>query len=104
MRFFCAPTLRPIVSALLATAGLLLSAVPVAAQGFGVGARMAWVHPDTEVDVDAVRYFGGQIRMMGRRVGVELAMDRHSEESEALKQKLSETPLQASLLLRMGAG
>jgi opacity protein-like surface antigen len=104
MRFSCAPILPSTVSALLAAAGLLLSAAPVAAQGFGVGARMAWVHPDTDVDVDAVRYFGGQIRMMGRRVGLELAMDRHSEESEALNQKLSETPVQASLLLRMGAG
>ena len=96
--------LRSTVSALLAIAGLVVSAVPATAQGFGIGARVAWVHPDTDVDVDAIRYFGGQIRLIGRRAGVEVAMDRHSESFEALNQKVSETPLQASLLLRMSGG
>src|SRR3954451_11834157 len=104
MRFHSARVLRSTVSALLATAGLVVFAVPATAQGFGIGARVAWVHPDTDVDVDAIRYFGGQIRLIGRRAGVEVAMDRHSESFEALNQKVSETPLQASLLLRMSGG
>jgi len=95
-------SLRPAVIAMLTLAGLLASLAPVSAQGFGVGARIAWVHPDTEADVDAIRYFGGQIRLIAGRIGFELSMDRHSESSEALGQKLTETPLQASVLLRMG--
>jgi opacity protein-like surface antigen len=102
MPSMCALSLRPAVIAMLTLAGLLASLAPVSAQGFGVGGRIAWVHPDTEADVDAIRYFGGQIRLIGGRIGVELSMDRHSESSEALNQKLTETPLQASLLLRMG--
>ena len=95
-------SLRPAVIAMLTLAGLLASLAPVSAQGFGVGARIAWVHPDTEANVDSIRYFGGQIRLIAGRIGFELSMDRHSESSEALGQKLTETPLQASVLLRMG--
>ena len=95
-------SLRPAVIAMLTLAGLLASLAPVSAQGFGVGARIAWVHPDTEADVDSIRYFGGQIRLIAGRIGFELSMDRHSESSEALGQKLTETPLQASVLLPMG--
>jgi opacity protein-like surface antigen len=65
---------------------------------------MAWVHPDTNVDVGAVRYVGGQVRIITGRMGFELAMDRHTESSDTLNQKFTETPLQASLLLRMGNG
>jgi opacity protein-like surface antigen len=99
-----APSLRPTVIAILTLGALLASLSPVSAQGFGVGGRIAWVNPDTEADVDSVRYFGGQIRLIGGRFGFELSMDRHSESSEALDQKFTETPFQASLLLRMASG
>ena len=99
-----ARSLRPSVIAMLTLGGLLASLAPVSAQGFGVGGRIAWVNPDTEVDVDSVRYFGGQIRIIGGRIGFEVSLDRHSESSEVLNQKLTETPIQASLLLRMGSG
>ena len=89
---------------MLTLGGLLASLAPVSAQGFGVGGRIAWVNPDTEADVDSVRYFGGQIRIIGGRVGFEVSLDRHSESSEVLNQKFTETPIQASLLLRMGSG
>ena len=92
--------LRPSVVAMLTLGGLLASLAPVSAQGFGVGGRIAWVHPDTEADVDAVRYFGGQVRLIGARVGLEVSLDRHSESSEALNRKFTETPIQVSLLLR----
>ena len=104
MSSLCARFVRHSFSALLAMSALLVPAVPAAAQGFGVGARIAWVHPDTDVDVDAVRYVGGQIRLIGRRVGFEVSMDKHSESSDTLNQKFSETPIQASLLLRMSGG
>ena len=99
----CALTRRPVVIAMLIFVGLLASLAPASAQGIGVGGRLAWVNRDTEVDVDSVRYFGGQIRLVAGRIGVEVSMDRHSESSEVLGQKLTETPLQASFLLR-GSG
>ena len=99
-----ARSLRPYVIAMLTLGGLLASLAPVSAQGFGVGGRIAWVNPDTEVDVDSVRNFGGQIRLIGGRVGFEVSLDRHSESLELLNQKFTETPIQASLLLRMGSG
>ena len=99
-----ARSLRPYVIAMLTLGGLLASLAPVSAQGFGVGGRIAWVNPDTEANVDSVRYFGGQIRVIGGRVGFEVSLDRHSESSEVLNQKFTETPIQASLLLRMGSG
>ena len=104
MPSLCARSLRPAVIAMLTLGGLLASLAPVSAQGFGLGGRIAWVNPDTEADVGSVRYFGGQIRLIGGRIGLELSLDRHSESLEALGQKLTETPLQASVLLRMGHG
>ena len=92
--------------AVLAVAGLLTLAAPVSAQGVGVGARLAWVTPDVvgEVDVDKVRVIGGQVRLLSGRYGLEVSLDRHSESFELLNQKVTETPIQASLLLRMGSG
>ena len=85
---------------------LIASPSIAAAQGFGIGARMAWVSPDTDsdVDVDKVRFIGGQIRLVSHRWGIEVAMDRHTESLDLLNQKVTETPIQASLLLRMGNG
>jgi hypothetical protein len=97
---------RYIIRSVAASALLLASPSIAAAQGFGIGARMAWVSPDTDsdVDVDKVRFIGGQIRLVSHRLGFELAMDRHTESFELLNQKVTETPIQASLLLRMGNG
>ncbi len=100
----CVLSLRPSVIAMLTLSGMLTVPAPVAAQGFGVGGRFAWVNPDTEADVDTARYYGGQIRLIGGRLGFELSIDRHSETLEALNQKFTETPIQASALLRMAEG
>jgi hypothetical protein len=54
--------------------------------------------------VDAVRLFGGQVRVLAPRFGLEVALDRHSESSELLNAKTTETPIQASLLLRLSSG
>ena len=104
MRFDCTIPVRQTAIAILALAGLLATNAPVSAQGFGLGARIAWVNPDVDADVDSVRFFGGQMRLLGPRVGFELALDRHSESSELLNQKVTETPIQASFLLRLGSG
>jgi hypothetical protein len=91
--------------AVLAVGGLLTVAAPVSAQ-VGVGARLSWVTPDVvgDVDADKVRAIGGQVRLLAGRIGIEVSLDRHSESFELLNQKVTETPLQASLLLRMGSG
>jgi hypothetical protein len=104
MRFVYPIWVRQTAIPMLALAGLLTTTSPVCAQGFGLGARIAWVHPDVDADVDSVRYFGGQLRLLGPRFGIELALDRHSESSELLNQKVTETPIQASFLLRMSSG
>ena len=94
--------------ALFAFGGLLARAEPAFAQGFGIGPRIAWVTPNSDanidVDVDTMRYFGGQIRMLSSRFGFEVSLDRHSEEFEVINQKVTETPIQTSLLLRLGGG
>lgn len=92
-----------LIVAVLVSAGLAASPSVAFAQ-FGVGGRLAWVTPDSDADVDKVRFIGGQIRLVSPRWGLEIAMDRHSEEFEALNQKVIETPIQASLLLRLGNG
>jgi opacity protein-like surface antigen len=83
---------------------MLGTVAPAAAQGFGIGGRLAWVTHDVDLEDDSVRFAGGQIRLGGGRLGIELAMDRHSETFEALDQKVVETPIQASLLLRLTSG
>ena len=88
----------------LALGALLAWAAPVSAQGFGVGPRFAWVTADVDADVDALRFAGGQVRLLSARFGLEVSLDRHSESFELLNQKVTETPLQASLLLRLGGG
>jgi len=104
MRTICAAPLRFVVMAVLVSAALAASPPVASAQGFGGGMRMAWVKPDSEVDVDSVRFIGGQIRLLSSRWGLEVAMDRKSEEFPLLNQKVTETPIQTSLLLRLGSG
>src|SRR5687767_4475878 len=100
----CAFPFRHAVIALLASGALTASVAPASAQGFGVGARVAWVNADSEADVDAARFFGGQVRLVGGRYGLELSLDRHTETFDALNQKVTETPVQASLIMRMASG
>lgn len=96
--------LRQAFVTILTLGGLLASAPPSAAQGFGLGGRLAWVRSDVDVDVDSLRFIGGQIRLLSQHVGIEVSLDRHSESLELLNQKVTETPLQASLLWRLGGG
>jgi opacity protein-like surface antigen len=92
------------VTLLLAVVGLLAWSAPAAAQGFGVGGRIAWVTADTEADLDAVRMFGGQVRLVSTRFGIEVSLDRKTESSELLNTEITESPIQASLLMRLGGG
>jgi hypothetical protein len=104
MSSVCTVSPRQLVVATLALGALLTIAAPVGAQGFGIGGRMAWVTRDTEVDEDSVRFTGGQVRLGSGRLGIEVAVDRKSQSFELLNEKVVETPIQASLLLRLGGG
>jgi hypothetical protein len=110
MRCFCSFSLRKAALTILAVGGLLAWAAPVYAQGFGIGGRVAWLTRDVDdgvdvdVDEESQRFFGGQIRLIGGNYGFEVSLDRRSEEFELLNQKVTETPIQMSLLLRMASG
>lgn len=79
---------------------ILAAPVPGAAQGLGVGGRMAMVKADVESPDDSVRFTGGQIRLfMSTRTAIELSLDRHTTTFDDLNERVKETPLQASLLL-----
>jgi opacity protein-like surface antigen len=103
MRTICNAAIRYVIVSIFVSA--FVSASPsVAFAQIGVGARMAWVTADSDADVDSVRFIGGQIRLLSPRWGFEVSLDRHSESFELLNQKVTETPIQASLLLRTGGG
>ena len=66
---------------------------------------MAWIRTDVDSDADAVRFTGGHIRLgLTPRLRVELSLDRHKESFELLNEKVTETPIQASLLMRLADG
>ena len=71
MRSVCTISMRRAAIPMLALGGLLAWTAPVCAQGFGLGARIAWVSrevdDDVEADVDSLRFFGGQMRVLSRR-------------------------------------
>ena len=95
---------RHVLVPAFALGALLAAALPVSAQGFGLGARFAWVKHDVNVDVDSVRFSGLLMRAMGDRAGIELSFDRHSEEFALTNEKVVETPIQASLVVRLASG
>jgi hypothetical protein len=102
MRITCA-RVRYLFVAVLALA--MLAATPSTASAqFGVGGRLAWVNADSDADLPKVRFVGGQIRLLSPRWGLEVSLDHHKEEFEALNQAVTETPIQTSLLLRLGNG
>jgi hypothetical protein len=103
MRTICTGPRRSVILSVIVLAAVCALPSVAAAQALGVGARMAWVKADSDADVDSVRFNGGQVRLLSARWGVEVSIDRHSESSEALNQKITETPIQLSLLMRLGA-
>lgn len=96
--------MRNLLISLIAGTALISIAAPASAQSVGIGARLAWIEADSDADQDRVRFTGGQLRLVSPRIGLELSLDRHSESFDELNQKITETPIQASLLLRLGAG
>jgi opacity protein-like surface antigen len=98
------PPVCRVVVPVFVLGALLTTAVSVSAQGFGVGARYARVNQDVDVDADAVRFFGLHMRAIGGRSGFELSIDRRSESFAPINEKVIETPIQASLLVRLANG
>ncbi|HEX5474866.1 MAG TPA: outer membrane beta-barrel protein [Vicinamibacterales bacterium] len=85
-----------------AVAMVMLCAAPGAAQGLGIGARVAMVRADAKADPSAaaLRFFGGQLRArLSPKSAIELSLDRRVETSKDLSQRVTDYPLQASLLL-----
>jgi hypothetical protein len=85
-----------------ALAALLLTS-PCFAQGtFGLGARMSMVRGDVQADpaASAQRFTGGQIRArLSPKTSVEVSVDRRTQDSLDLTQRVRDYPLQGSLLL-----
>ena len=104
MSFASQTPLRRVVVPVFVLSALLATAVPVSAQGFGLGGRFAWIRQDVAVDNDSVRFFGLHMRAIGGRSGFELSLDRHTESFELVNEKVIETPIQASLLVRLAKG
>ena len=104
MRLMCTAPTRRIFTTILAVAALVAVASPVSAQGLGIGGRLSWVTGDDDADVDSVRFVGGQIRLLSQSLGIEVSLDRRSESFDLLNEKVTETPIQASLLLRLASG
>jgi hypothetical protein len=102
--YTCTSLTRSVVVSLALFAAVFASPSVAGAQGFGIGGRMAWITADSDADIDSVRFIGGQIRMLGPRWGIEVSLDHNSEEFELLNQKVSETPIQTSLLMRLASG
>ena len=104
MRNTSATLFRCVIAMIAVCVPLLAAPSGANGQGFGVGGRFAWVTADSDADQDSVRFAGGQVRLLSARWGLELSMDRHSESFDDLNQKVTETPIQLSLLMRLAGG
>lgn len=91
------------VVSIISFVAVVAFAAPAAAQ-FGIGARLAMVHTDVAGDDDSVRFTGGQIRLGSSRTALEVSLDRHTQTFDLLNEKVKETPIQASLLLKLASG
>jgi len=98
---------RALRSAAACVTLVLGSAAPCFAQGgaFGLGARMSMIRNDTQIDTDALRFFGGQLRARtSPRTGFEFAIDFRNESNESETVKVRDIPVQASLLIFLAKG
>lgn len=92
--------MRKVIVSGVALAAAVLIGAPCAAQGFGIGGRMSLVRGDVAAQTSAERFLGGQLRMpLSPRAALEVSLDRRSESSTDLKERIVDTPLQGSLLL-----
>lgn len=91
---------KAVVVSTCAVAACLLFSSSSFAQGLGVGGRMSLVRGNVASQTSAERFLGGQIRLpLSPRSALEVSLDRRTESSPDLTQKVVETPIQGSLLL-----
>jgi hypothetical protein len=64
----------------------------------GVGGRFSFVKVDATSDADSVRFTGGQIRLAGKHTTIEVALDYKSALTGDLLERVTDVPIQASLL------
>jgi hypothetical protein len=78
-----------------------VSAVPCRGQeGVGLGARMSMIRTDARADLDALRFFGGQLRArVSPRTAIELSVDVRTETDDSLTLRVRDLPVQGSVLL-----
>ena len=70
------------------------------AQTIGIGPRMSFVRPDPALGTASDRYTGGTLRMkVSPRTAIELAMDWRSTTSDDATVRITDYPLQGSLML-----
>jgi opacity protein-like surface antigen len=90
----------PGVAFLLCCAFSLFLPAAASAQAFGIGGRMAMIRGDAQSDASALRFLGGHLRArLSPKSMVELSLDRRRETSADLSERVTDTPVQASLLL-----
>jgi opacity protein-like surface antigen len=78
----------------------IVSPLTCEAQGIGIGGRFSMMRGDVQSNTSAERFTGGQVRgWLSRRTGVELSLDRRTQQNQALTERVRDYPLQASLLL-----
>jgi opacity protein-like surface antigen len=80
---------------------VLLTAAPIAAQGFGIGGRMSMVRGDVQADPNAtaLRFLGGQLRArLSPKTAIEVSLERRTD-NPTLVNRVHDYPLQGSLLL-----
>jgi opacity protein-like surface antigen len=92
--------MRSVLVSAFAAAVLAVVATPCAAQGFGLGGRMALVRGNIDANTSAERFIGGLLKVpLSPRATVEISLDRRTESNDALTERVVEVPLQGSLLL-----
>ena len=104
MRFVSTPPGRQTLLSILALGGLLAVASPglPRVSESGHAWRGSTLTP-TSTWIPCIST-GARFRLLSQRYGLEVAVDRNSEELELLNERVTETPIQVSGLLRMGSG
>jgi len=80
---------------------VLLTAIPCAAQGIGIGGRMSMMRADVQADPTAAaqRFLGGQIRAkLSPKTAIEVSLERRTDTPD-LATRVKDYPLQGSFLL-----
>ena len=92
-------TSRVAVTALAVFTGLVLPANAGAQTGIGIGPRIAFVRTDGSTSEGSNRFTGGVVRLGNAKTTLELALDYRSALTGDLLEKVTDMPIQASLLM-----